>query len=244
MEELVPQRRQRRRGHQRIGRCLDEHPGELGQQVLRDPVRLRVGVGEEPRGSVAVEAEGRRRGRHGARRARPIGDPRPDDADDRPLAPPRPGLRADLAALPREPRGARRRLRPCLVQAHPPRHGSRIALPRSRGPGRGAAVAGPRARGRPRADRRRGDRRAQAADPVLGSVRLRAGLNRVGGRFDRSAAATSAAAPTVRASASSRSAAGRPTIRTGWRRRWAPSRESRSPSTAPGTGAGRSRSPT
>ena len=47
----------------------------------------------------------------------------PDDADDRPLAALRPGLRADLAALPREPRRVRGRLRPRLVQADPPRHG-------------------------------------------------------------------------------------------------------------------------
>ena len=48
-----------------------------------------------------------------------------DDADHRPGAADGPGLRADLAALPREPGRVRRRLRPGLVQADPPRHGSR-----------------------------------------------------------------------------------------------------------------------
>ena len=37
----------------------------------------------EPRRRQAVEAEGRRRGRRGARRARPVDAPRPDDVDDR-----------------------------------------------------------------------------------------------------------------------------------------------------------------
>ena len=44
--------------------------------------------------------------------------------DDRPRAAVRPDLRADLAALPRAPRSVRRRLRPGLVQADPPRHGA------------------------------------------------------------------------------------------------------------------------
>ena len=64
-----------------------------------------------------------RRRRHGARRPRRVQAPRPDDADDRPLAALRPGLRADLATLPGGPGPVRRRLRPGLVQAHPPRHG-------------------------------------------------------------------------------------------------------------------------
>ena len=60
----------------------------------------------------------------------------------------RPDLRADLAALPREPGRVRGRLRPRLVQADPPRHGPDRALPRPGGPGRDAAVAGPGPRGR------------------------------------------------------------------------------------------------
>ena len=88
----------------------------------------------EPRRRVAVDPEGRRRGRHRARRPRPVDDARPDDADDGPLAAVRPGLRADLAALPGAPGPARGRVRPGLVQADPPRHGPDPALPRTAGP--------------------------------------------------------------------------------------------------------------
>ena len=44
-------------------------------------------------------------------------------AHHRPLAAVRPRVRKNLAALPGEPRPARRRLRPGMVQADPPRHG-------------------------------------------------------------------------------------------------------------------------
>ena len=64
----------------------------------------------------------------------------------------RPGVREDLAALPREPRGVRRGVRQGLVQAAAPRHGPGHALPRPVGAG-AAAVAGPGAGGRPRARR-------------------------------------------------------------------------------------------
>ena len=51
-------------------------PTTLGQQLLRDPVRLRVGADREPGRRQAVEAEGRRRGGRRARRARPVGPAR------------------------------------------------------------------------------------------------------------------------------------------------------------------------
>ena len=73
-----------------------------------------------------------------------------DDAHHRPRAALRPGVRRDLEAVPREPRPVRRRLRPRMVQAHPPRHGPDPALPRPRGPAGGADLAGPG----PRRDRR------------------------------------------------------------------------------------------
>ena len=103
-----------------------------------------------------------------------------DDAHDRPRAALRPDLREDLAALPREPGRVRRRVRPRVVQADPPRHGPDPALPRPGGPGRDADLAGPGPRRRPRARRRRRRRRAQAADPRLRPVGLPAGLDRVG----------------------------------------------------------------
>ena len=92
---------------------------------------------------MAVDPAGRRRGRHRAGRPRPVEDPRPDVPDDGPRAAVRPGLRADLAALPGEPGPARRRLRPGLVQADAPRHGPDPALSRTAGPPGDAALAGP-----------------------------------------------------------------------------------------------------
>ena len=68
-----------------------------------------------------------------------------------------------------------------VVQAVAPRHGARLALPRPVGSG-AAAVAGPRPRGRSRTDRRRGHRCPQGNDPRIGTVRLPAGLHRVGVR--------------------------------------------------------------
>ena len=88
-------------------------------------------------------------------------------------------LRADHQALPREPGSARRRVRPGLVQAAAPRHGTRLPVPGSVGSG-AAAVAGPRPRGRPRPDRRRRRRGAQGQGPRVGVVRVPAGLRRVG----------------------------------------------------------------
>ena len=93
-----------RHHHQRPRGRLDAHPDPVGQQLLRHPVRLRVGAHRQPRRRQAVEAEGRRRRRHGARRPRPVDAARADDGDHRPRAARRPDLRADLRALPREPR--------------------------------------------------------------------------------------------------------------------------------------------
>ncbi len=97
-----------------------------------------------------------------------------------------------------------------------------------------ADLAGPGARRRPRAGRRRRRRRAQGADPRLGAVGRPSSSPPRGRRPRRSAAATSAAARTGRASASSRSGTGRSTTPTRWRRCCARWRASRSRSTAPG----------
>src|SRR4029453_19629663 len=74
---------------------------------------------------------------------RPVEDTPPDDSDDGPRAAVRPGLRADLAALPGEPGPAGGRFRPGLVQADAPRHGPDPALPRTAGPPGDADLAGP-----------------------------------------------------------------------------------------------------
>ena len=62
-----------------------------------------------------------------------------------------------------EPRGVRRRLRPGLVQADPPRHGTPVALPRPGGAGGRADLAGPGPRRRPQAGQREGHRGPQGA---------------------------------------------------------------------------------
>ena len=93
-----------RRDHQRPRGHLDHDADAVGQQLLREPVRLRVGADQEPGRRPPVGSQGRRGAGTvpDARRRRRAA--RPDDADDRPGAAVRPDLRADLAALPREPR--------------------------------------------------------------------------------------------------------------------------------------------
>ena len=126
-------------------------PIAVGQQLLREPVRLRVGADQEPGRRVPVAS---RRTAAADDTVPDAHDPSkrhaPDDAHDGPGAAVRSDLRADLAALPREPRPVRRRLRQGVVQADPPRHGTRLALPRSGGPRRAADLAGPGPRRRPR----------------------------------------------------------------------------------------------
>ena len=83
-----------------------------------------------------------------------------------------------------DPGGVLRRVRPRLVQAHPPRHGPGRPPARPRGAVRGAALAGPGAgRGPPaRRGRRRG--RPQARGPRLRAAGGPAGHHRVGLRLD------------------------------------------------------------
>ena len=215
--------------------ALDPDPDHVGQQLLRHAVRLRVGADREPGRRPAVDADGPRGAGHRARRARPVRDPRADDDHRRHGAADGPDLRADLPPLPREPGGVRRRLRPGLVQAVPPRHGARLALPRPRGPRRGADLAGPGPRGRPRADRRRRHRRAQGEDPRVRAQRSPSWSRRPGRRPRRSATATSGAAPTVPASAWRRRTTGRSTTRPSCAGSSAPSKGSRPASTARAT---------
>ena len=175
----------------------------MGQRLPREPLRVRVGADAEPRRSEAVDAQGPRGPGHRAGRPRPLQAPRADDADDGSRAEARPGLRADLQALLREPRPARGGVRQGLVQAAAPRHGARLALPRPVGPG-GAAVAGPRPRGRPRADRRRPTSLRSRRRSSPRGCRSRGSSPPPGPRRPRSAAPTSAAAPTGRGSGSRR----------------------------------------
>ena len=77
---------------------------------------------EEPGRRPPVGGQGRR-GDH-PRRPRQARKRQADDAHDRPGAPDRPGVREDLAPVPREPRRVPARVRQGLVQAAAPRHGS------------------------------------------------------------------------------------------------------------------------
>ena len=120
------------------------------------------------------------RGGHRAGRARSFQEARPHHAHDGPLIEDRPGLRADLEALPREPQRLRGRLRQGVVQADPPRHGSPQPVRRAAGPRGGAAVAGPRPCRRPRVGRRAGHRRPQGEGPSLRTVRFPTGLDCLG----------------------------------------------------------------
>ena len=162
----------------------------------------------------------------------------------RPRAAVRPGLREDLAALPREPGSVRRRLRPGVVQADAPRHGPALALSRPGGPGGRADLAGPRPRRRSQADRR--DRTSPPSRPRSSprGCRSRNWSRPPGRRPPPSAAPTSAAARTGRAFASRRRRIGKSTSRPSWRRCWRPSRASRRSSTARSPAGRRSRSPT
>src|SRR5215208_1323160 len=89
-------RQGRGRDHERHRGHLDRDPDAVEQPLLRQPVRLRVGAEEEPGRRAPVGGEGRRRRGDDPRPDGGLGGAAADDADDRPLAPVRPGLRADL----------------------------------------------------------------------------------------------------------------------------------------------------
>ena len=184
MEEHVRDRYGRRHHHERSRRCVDADADRVGQQLLRDAVRVRLGSHEEPGRRVPVGPDRSGSGRSRARSARSVQATRARDAHHGPRVADGSDLRADLATVLREPRRVRRRVRPRLVQAHPSRHGAGVALPRSRGARRGAHLAGPRTGGRPRARRRERHRVAEGQDPRLGAVGVAVGVGRVGVRID------------------------------------------------------------
>ena len=128
-------------------------PTQVGQQLLREPVRLRMGTDEEPGRRASMEAEEWRRRRHRAGCPRSVEASRAGHADHGPRAAVGPGLREDFAALPRESRSVRRRVRPGVVQADAPRHGPARALSRPARSGRRADLAGPHSRRRSCVDR-------------------------------------------------------------------------------------------
>ena len=98
-------------------------------------------------------------------------------------------------------RGVRGRLRQGVVQADSPRHGAPQPLSRVLWfPPKPLLWQDPVPGGRPRADRGAGNRRAQGEGPRLGTVRFPSWSRPHGRRPHRSAAPTSAAGPTARAS--------------------------------------------
>ena len=99
------------------------------------------------------------------------------------------------------PAGVRRRLCTCLVQADAPRHGPACPLPGQAGAGRSADLARPRAGRRPPAGERRRTWPTLKAQVLASGLTVRSWSARPGPRPPPSAAATSAAAPTARASA-------------------------------------------
>ena len=74
----------------------------------------------------------------------------------------------------------RGRVRPGVVQADAPRHGSARTLSRARGAGRRTPLAGPDSRSESQIDRSEGHRRAEGQDPGFWSVCLATGFHRLG----------------------------------------------------------------
>ena len=133
-------------------------------------------------------------------------------------------------ALPREPRPVRRRVRPRLVQAAPPRHGPGRPLPRPVGARRGADLAGPDPRRRPRrSSTTPTSPRSRARSPTP-ACRCRSSCPPRGRRHRRTATPTSVVAPTALGSGCRRRPNGtstsRPVCRGSCRRSRASSRTS------------------
>ena len=244
LEEQLRQRQGRRHDHERPGRRLDPEPRPLGQRLLRDPVRLRVGADQEPGRRAAVETQGRHGCQRRARCARSGQAPCADDDHRRHGDANGPGLREDLAPLHGQPAGICRRVCACLVQADAPRHGAGHALSGSAGAQGRAGLAGPDPGGRPPAGRGRGHRGAEGQDPgqraddgTTGRHRLGVGSHlprqRQAGRRQRRAHPAGAA-----------EGLGRSTSRPSWRPCWASWKRSSATSTLPPQAARRSRWPT
>ena len=106
-----------------------------------------------------------------------------------------------LAPLPRAPGRVRGRVRACVVQAHPSRHGPHRALPRSRGPVGDADLAGPDPAGHHELVATTDVADAQEADPRATGLSVSELVKAAWASASHaSAAATSAAGPTGHAS--------------------------------------------
>ncbi len=98
-KKRVRHRQREGRDHQRPGSHLDHDADKVEQQLLPEPVRLRMGTDQEPGRCAPVETERRRRDRGDTRRARPVKASRAGDADHGPRFTVRPGLRKNFEAL-------------------------------------------------------------------------------------------------------------------------------------------------
>ena len=146
LDQPVRHRQGRRRDHQRTRGRLDPDADAVGQLLLGDPLRLRLGARPEPGRRQAVAAEEPRGAAARARRAHRRQEEPADDVHGRHGAQGRPRAPGVRRAVPRRPRVLRRPVRPRLVQAAAPRHGPEEPLPRPGRAERGPHLAGPGAR--------------------------------------------------------------------------------------------------
>ena len=99
LEEQLWHRQRKRRDHRRPGSHLEHDADEVEQQLLREPVQIRMGAGEEPGWGQSIQGEGRCR--HDSGCLRPVEASYADHAGHGPLFADGSGLREDLPALPR-----------------------------------------------------------------------------------------------------------------------------------------------
>src|SRR5580658_4013839 len=101
----------------------------MEQQLLYQPVQVRMGTDEESGRCESVDTEEWRRQRYGAGCPRSLEASCDVDADHGSRLAVRSGLRKDVAALLRASRSVRGRVCSGVVQADAPRHGAAPALP-------------------------------------------------------------------------------------------------------------------
>ena len=218
LEEQLRHRQRRRRDRQRPGSHLDHDADQVEQQLLREPVRLRMGADQEPGRRASVEAEEWRGRRHGAGCARPVEASRALDADHRPRAALRPAYEKISRRFYEHPDQFADAFARAWFKLTHRDMGPRRALSRPAGSQGDTDLAGPDSRRRSSAGRRAGHCRAEGARSSRPGCPFPNWSRRPGRRRRRSAAPTSAAAPTARASASRRKRTGRSTSRRNWRR--------------------------
>ena len=216
LEEQLRHRQGRRRDHQRPRGHLDPDADAVGQRLLREPLRLRVGADREPGRRQAV---GRPRTRGNV-----IPDPETDeltahadDAHHRPGAARRPGLRADRA-------GASSSTRTSSPTPSPRPGTSCCTATWARSRATSARGCPSRSSGRTRCRRSTTSWSATTTSRALKATLLDSGLSivrswsrpRGPSAVELPGTPTSAAAPTARASGSRRRRTGRSTSRPSW----------------------------